>query len=174
MQLARELRYVNPREHHSRLYRAWAHSVATPFGFWLSRHIAWKVDPLLLRLTKGRIGTGLIIPTLLIETVGARSDKPRRNGVIYFHDGDAVILIASNAGRPEHPSWYFNARANADVELNGLPYRAEIVEDEAERARLWDLGDNVFPPFAQYRQSAARSGRTIPILRLNSVADDGI
>lgn len=160
------LQYVDPHKRRGFPYRAWAHSVATPFGFWLSRHIAWKVDPFLLRLTRGRIGTGLIIPTLLLETIGARSSQPRRNGVIYFHDGDRVVLVASNAGRPTHPSWFFNVRAKPDVKLNGQPYRAEVVDDEAECARLWDLGDRVFPPFATYRESAARSGRTIPILRL--------
>lgn len=160
------LRYVNPHKQRGALYRAWARSVATPFGFWLSRQIAWKVDPYLLRLTRGRIGTGLIIPTLLLETVGAKSGQPRRNGVIYFHDGDRVVLVASNAGRARHPSWFFNVRANPDVKLNGQPYRAEVVEDAAERARLWELADRVFPPFANYRASAAHSGRTIPILRM--------
>jgi deazaflavin-dependent oxidoreductase (nitroreductase family) len=164
--MAPALRRVDPRKHRGLLYLAWAHSVATPFGLWLSRHIGWKVDPYLLRWTGGRLGTGLIIPTLLLETVGAKSGERRRNGVIYFHDGERVILVASHAGRPTHPSWFFNARANPDVKLNGHPYRAEVVEDEAERARLWALGDRVFPPFATYRQSAARSGRTIPILQL--------
>lgn len=170
--MASHLRRVDPRKHRGLLYRAWARSVATPFGFWLSRHIAWKVDPFLLRLTRGRIGTGLIIPTLLLETVGAKSGQPRRNGVIYFHDGDRVILVASNAGRPKHPSWFYNARANPNVKVNGQPYRAEVVEDEAERARLWELGDRLFPPFATYRDRAARSGRTIPILQLTPASND--
>jgi hypothetical protein len=54
------------------------------------------------------------------------------------------------------------------VKLNGRPYRAEIVTDEVERARLWTLADNVFPPFETYRRNAARAGRTIPILRLTA------
>jgi len=173
MESSDALRYVDPLKPRGRLYRAWARSVATPLGFWLSRHIAWKVDPHLLRLTRGRIGTGLIIPTLLLETAGARSGRRRRNGVIYFHDGERVILVASNAGRPVHPSWFYNARANPDVRLNGHPYLAEAVEDDAARARLWDLGDRVFPPFATYRESAKRSGRTIPILQLTAAGNDG-
>lgn len=163
------LPYVDPGKRRGPLYRIWARSVATPLGFWLSRHIAWKVDPFLLRLTRGRIGTGLAIPTALLETVGARSGEPRSNGVIYFHDGDRVILVASKAGAPTHPAWFFNARANPEVKLNGRPYRAEVVDEEAERARLWNLGDRVFPPFASYRERAAKSGRTIPILQLHSV-----
>jgi deazaflavin-dependent oxidoreductase (nitroreductase family) len=140
--------------------------VASRFGLWLSRHIGWKVDPYLLRLTAGRIGTGLILPTALLETRGARTGETRRNGVIYFHDGEAVTLIASKAGALEHPSWFHNARANPEVRLNGQPFHAAVVEDETEQARLWGLADRVFPPFATYRESAARGGRTIPILQL--------
>ena len=80
--------------------------MASRLGLWLSRHIGWKVDPHLLRLTRGRLGTGLFILTALLETCGARSDQVRRNGVIYFHDGERVTLVASKAGAPEHPSWF--------------------------------------------------------------------
>ena len=71
-------------------------------------------------------------------------------------------------GLPEHPAWFFNARANPEVKLNGRPYRAEVVSDEAERARLWALADNVFPPFESYRREAGAAGRTIPILQLKA------
>lgn len=162
------LRHVDPQSSRGCLYRAWADLVASRLGLWLSRHIGWKIDPHLLRLTKGRIGTGLVIPTASLETRGARSGQTRRNGVIYFHDGERVTLIASKAGAPEHPSWFYNARANPEVKLNGQRLRAEVVEDECERERLWKLADRVFPPFASYRESAARSGRRIPILQLNA------
>jgi deazaflavin-dependent oxidoreductase (nitroreductase family) len=165
------LRHVDPSAPRGALYRVWTTLVASRLGFWLSRHIGWKLDPHLLRLTGGRIGTGLVIPTALLETRGARSGQPRRNGVIYFHDGDRVTLIASKAGAPEHPSWFHNARANPEVKLNGHPFLAEVVEDEAERERLWELADRIFPPFVRYRESAARSGRTIPILRLAPLSE---
>jgi deazaflavin-dependent oxidoreductase (nitroreductase family) len=171
MRLRGILRRVDPQTPRGSLYRAWARLVASPLGLWLSRHIGWKVDPHLLTLTRGRVGTGLVIPTALLETCGARSGQTRRNGVIYFHDGERVTLIASKAGAPEHPSWFYNARAKPDVKLNGQSFRAEVVEDEAERTRLWELADRVFPPFASYRESAARSGRTIPILRLTPAAE---
>jgi hypothetical protein len=50
--------------------------------------------------------------------------------------------------------------------LGGRPFRAEVVEAESERARIWELADRVFPPYAAYRERAARVGRTIPILQL--------
>jgi deazaflavin-dependent oxidoreductase (nitroreductase family) len=133
----------------------------------------WRLDPVLLRLTRGRIGFGGLLPTALLETRGARTGRVRRNGVIYFHDGERVTVIASKLGRPEHPAWYFNARAHPDVLLNDEPYRAEEVRDDAERARLWALADRVFPPFAIYRERAARAGREIPILQLVSAPPPG-
>lgn len=164
-ELARPLRYVDPVPR-GRLYGAFARFTASRLGFWLSRTIGWRVDPFLLRATGGRLGTGMFIPTALLETTGARSGETRRNGVIYFHDGERPTIVASKAGAPEHPAWLFNARANPEVKLNGRPYRAEVVSDEAERARLWALADNVFPPFESYRRSAAAAGRAIPILQL--------
>jgi deazaflavin-dependent oxidoreductase (nitroreductase family) len=95
-----------------------------------------------------------------------RSGRPRRNGVIYFHDGERVTIIASKLGLPEHPAWFHNARANPDIVLGGQPFRVELIEDEAARARLWELAERVFPAYADYRERAARSGRTIPILQL--------
>ncbi|HYQ79239.1 MAG TPA: nitroreductase/quinone reductase family protein [Solirubrobacterales bacterium] len=161
------LRKVDPRPR-GRLYNAWARLSATRLGLWLSRTFAWRLDPYLLRVTGGRLGSGLLLPTALLETTGARSGEPRRNGVIYFHDGDRPVIVASLAGAPRHPAWFFNARANPEVKLNGRTYRAEVVGDEAERSRLWALADSVFPPFESYRRSAAAAGRTIPILRLSA------
>lgn len=160
------LRHVDPLRPRGRLYRTWAWFAGSPVGLWLSRNIGWKVDPVLLRLTGGRVGTGIVLPTALLETRGARSGRTRRNGVIYFHDGEGVIAVASKAGAPEHPAWLHNVKAHPDVHLNGAPFRAEIVDDETERSRLWRLADRVFPPFATYRRRAARSGRTIEIVQL--------
>jgi deazaflavin-dependent oxidoreductase (nitroreductase family) len=129
-------------------------------------HVVWKVDPYVLRATSGRIGLGLILPTALLETRGARTGSLRRNAVIYFHDGGLVTIIASKLGAPEHPSWYHNARAHPDVVFGGQPFRAEVVDDDSSRARLWGLADQVFPVYASYRKNAARVGRTIPILQL--------
>src|SRR3954452_11404852 len=133
---------------------------------WLSRKVGWKLDPHLLRLTRGRLGTGLLLPTALLETRGRRTGRVRRNGVIYFHDGDRVTIIASKRGLPDHPAWFHNARADPDVVFGGEPFRAQIVDDEDERARLWTLADRVLPAYASYRERAAGVGRTIPILQL--------
>jgi deazaflavin-dependent oxidoreductase (nitroreductase family) len=107
-----------------------------------------------------------LLPTALLETRGARTGLVRRNAVIYFHDGERVTIIASQAGRPDNPSWFYNVSANPDVLLGGQRFRAEVIEDEAARVRLWGLADQVFPAFASYRDSAALAGRSIPIIQL--------
>src|SRR3954451_4128718 len=162
----RGLRYVDPRRRRGVVYRSYARLVGTrPMG-WLSRRVGWKLDPFLLRLSRGRIGTGLLLPTALLETRGARTARPRRNAVIYFHDGERVTIIASKLGLPQHPAWFHNLRAHPDVKLGGRGFHASVVDDESERDRLWHLADQVSPPYATYRERAAHAGRAIPIVQL--------
>jgi deazaflavin-dependent oxidoreductase (nitroreductase family) len=138
----------------------------TRVGAWLSEKVAWRLDPHLLRLTRGRFSTGWPLCPGLLETRGARTGEPRETATLYFHDGDRVTIIASKQGRPENPAWYYNLRRHPDVKFGGMPFRAEIVTDEAERRRLWELADRVFPPFADYRRWTAETGRVIPIVQL--------
>ena len=161
-----QLRYVDPNRPRGFVSRAIAAFSATRVGRFLSRHLLWKLDPYLLRATRGRVGLGFPLPTALLETRGARSGAVRRNGVIYFHDSDRVTIVASKAGAPHHPAWFHNLRANPDVTFGGIPMRATVVEDEAERERLWVLADRVFAPYATYRRDAAKANRTIPIVQL--------
>jgi len=161
-----KLRYVDPNKRRSRLYLALCRFSASKAGAWLSVNFAWKVDPYLLRLTRGRFSTAAPLAAALLETTGARTGQRRRNATLYFHDGDRVTIIASLRGWPKNPAWYYNLRAHPDVVFGGLPFRAEIVEDEAERQRLWDLADRVYPQYADFRKQAAKAGRVISIVQL--------
>lgn len=168
--MATQLKYVDPNRPRSLLSRAYAAFSATRLGRFLSAKIAWKLDPYLLRATRGRIGSGLFLPTALLETRGAKSGVLRRNAVLYFHDGDRVTIVASKAGHEKHPAWFHNLRAHPDVRLGGVPMRATVVGDEAERQRLWALADRVFAPYATYRRDTAR---TIPIVQLEERSETG-
>ena len=164
--MATTLRYVDPTRPPGLLVRAYAVLGTTRVARFISRHVGWRLDPLLLRATGGRLATTLVFPTALLETRGARSGGRRRNAIIYFHDGDRVTIAASNAGGPTHPAWYHNLRAHPDVTFGGIPMRATVVNDDAERERLWLLADRVFPAFASYRREAATVHRRIPIVQL--------
>jgi deazaflavin-dependent oxidoreductase (nitroreductase family) len=161
-----KLRYVDPHKRRGRLYRAVCRLSVTKIGAWLSVKIAWKVDPHLLKLTRGRFSTAAPLAAALLESRGARTGWPRRNATLYFHDGDRVTIIASLRGCPKNPAWYYNVRKHPDVVFGGLPFRAEIVENEVERQRLWDLADRVYPQYADFREQAGRAGRVIPIVQL--------
>ncbi len=160
------LRHVDPERRPGALSRASAAFANTSLGRLFSIHVLWKVDPWLMRLTRGRVGLGIGIPTALLETRGAKSGEPRRNAVIYFHDGDRVTIVASKLGLPQHPAWFHNLRANPEVTFGGTPMRAEVVTGEDERERLWRLADSLFAPYATYRREAAEAGREIPIVQL--------
>jgi deazaflavin-dependent oxidoreductase (nitroreductase family) len=161
------LRHIDPSRPAGRFARAFAALAAGRPARWISRHVSWKLDPILLRLTRGRVASTLIFPAAVLETRGARTGAARRNAVIYFHDGDRVTIVASNAGDPRHPSWYHNLRAHPEVTFGGVAMRASVVDDPAEQARLWVLADRVFPAFARYRRDAAAHDRTIPIVQLS-------
>jgi deazaflavin-dependent oxidoreductase (nitroreductase family) len=160
------MRLVDPSRRAGPFSRLLARLANTRFGRFLSVHVVWKIDPTLMRLTRGRLGMGLLLPTALLETEGARTGALRRNAVIYFHDGERVTIVASKLGLPENPAWFHNLRAHPDVTLGGEPMRAAVVEGRVERQRLWGLADRVFAPYATYRREAAESGREIPIVQL--------
>jgi deazaflavin-dependent oxidoreductase (nitroreductase family) len=132
-----------------------------------SRQVSWKLDPVLLRATRGRLATTLVFPTAVLETTGAKSGARRRNAIIYFYDGERVTIVASNAGSARHPSWYHNLCAHPDVVFGGILMRASVVDDEAERAAASGSSPTaIFPAFASYRRDAARVNRRIPIVQL--------
>lgn len=163
-----QLKYVDPHRPPRLFSRAFASFSATRLGRLFSAKVVWKVDPYLLRATRGRLGMGLVLPTALLETRGAKSGALRRNAVIYFHDKDLVTIVASKAGAAEHPAWFHNLCAQPDVSFGGTPMRATVVEGETERQRIWTLADRVFAPYATYRREAAAANRTIPIVQLTA------
>lgn len=91
--MAPKLRYVDPTHQPGVIARVYAALAATRLSRAVSRHVSWKLDPLLLRATRGRLATTLVFPTAVLETTGAKSGIRRQNAVIYFHDGDRVTIV---------------------------------------------------------------------------------
>jgi hypothetical protein len=171
MSFQRTLPYVDPEEPQGPLHRAIARLVNTRAmvsleGSLVYQLTTWRVVPILMRLTGGRFAWLLPVPVGIIETRDARNGGRHRRAVVYFHDGNRVIVTPSKAGLPDDPFWYQNAIADPNVLFEAQPYRAEVVEDPASRERLWGLADRVHGAAAIYRERAARSGRIIPILQL--------
>jgi deazaflavin-dependent oxidoreductase (nitroreductase family) len=162
------LRFVDATRPPGVLRRVFAALVTLRPVLFFSRHVSWKLDPVLLRLTRGRVATTVVIPTAVLETTGARTGERRRNAVVYWHDGDRVMIAASHAGRPRNPSWYHNVLAHPEVVFGGVPMRAAEVP-EGDHEQHWPMADRVFPAFASYRRSASAAGRTIPLIQLTPI-----
>jgi deazaflavin-dependent oxidoreductase (nitroreductase family) len=165
-----ELRRVDPTRPHSAVTRALHRFGGTSAGRWYGIKLAAPLDAFLLRHTGGRMRLAGPLPTALLTTTGARSGATRESPVVYFHQGDDVILTASSFGRDKHPGWLHNLRANPEVRLNGQPFRADEVTEPAEAERLFALAVRVYPGYAGYRTRAAAVGRTIPMVRLTPIA----
>jgi deazaflavin-dependent oxidoreductase (nitroreductase family) len=144
--------------------------ILTRPGRWFAINVAARVDPFLMRLTKGRVSCFGRAPVLLLTVRGRKTGKPRTCPLLYYTDGGDVILVASNFGRAGHPAWCRNAVANPDVTVlsrgRSGRYRASEVVDEDERRRLFEGFERMTRVYANYRARAGSYGRTIRILRL--------
>jgi F420H(2)-dependent quinone reductase len=138
-------------------------------GTWAAINVGQRVDPHLMRLTRGRVRLAVTAPTVLLTHTGAKSGKRRTTPLLYFTDGEDVVLIASKGGAAHHPAWYHNVKANPEVEASTdgrpVPYLAHEAEG-AERERLWQLATTLYAGYDDY-QDKARSHRTIPVIVLS-------
>lgn len=159
------LRYVDPHRRRGRRYQQGVRFGRSRAGQLIARHIARRTDPLLFRITGGRVNMGPIVNAPL-RTVGAKSGKPREVQLTYFHDGRDVILVASNFGGSSHPQWYHNLKAHPECEFGQEPFTATQVTDPGEYSRLYELAERIYQGYADYREKTADSGRQIPIFRL--------
>jgi deazaflavin-dependent oxidoreductase (nitroreductase family) len=93
--------------------------VLSPLGRRFGRDIASRLDPTLIRLTRGRVSSVWPFPAVVMTHVGAKSGRTRRSALVYFTDRGRVILIATNFGGSRNPAWYRNVRANPLVTMYG-------------------------------------------------------
>jgi deazaflavin-dependent oxidoreductase (nitroreductase family) len=121
------------------------------------------------RLTGGRRGpiSGVVVPSLTLHSIGARSGQPRETLLMCCPLDDGTIYITgSNFARPEHPAWTWNllAHPDAEIEFRGerRAVRAEAVPDD-DRERVWAILEQNWPGYRGYERS---SGRQLRIFHL--------
>lgn len=103
---------------------------------------------------------------LLLHTTGAKSQQARVNPLVSIRDGDRFVVIASKAGAPTNPDWYYNLLANpvVSVEVGTEQFQARAtIPEEPERTRLYDQMVAVNPGFAEYQRNTTRR---IPVVLL--------
>jgi deazaflavin-dependent oxidoreductase (nitroreductase family) len=106
--------------------------------------------------------TGL--PVVIVTTRGKKSGKVRKFPLMRVeHDGQ-YALVASKGGAPDHPTWYYNLKANPDevaVQDGSEPFDAQVRELAGEeRAEWWDRAVSAYPPYAEYQ---TKTDRQIPV-----------
>ena len=137
----------------------------------LYRLIQEPLDRIVYRWSGGRATVSSWLSGIeisMLTTTGARTGRPRTLPVLALPDGDDVILIASNFGRPHHPCWYHNLRAHPHATVITAGRSRDFVVRElsgADRERCYARAEEIFPPFTQYPRWAGT--RQIPVLRLH-------
>ena len=143
---------------------------ATKPGGWFYVNLAPKIDRVLMRLTGNRISTTMMLPIVMVDTIGAKSGQLRRTPLVAAQDGESLVIIASRGGDTRNPGWYYNLKATPDVAAvlgrASRRYRAREVDGE-ERERLWRLAADQYPGYDTY---ALRAGRRIPVIVLEPAA----
>ncbi len=84
----------------------------TRIGAWLGLYVLPCIDRPLLYLSRGRFSMSPGQPILLLMTTGAKSGRRRSTPLLYFRQGDQIVVLASNGGQPRHPAWFYNLRAH--------------------------------------------------------------
>ncbi|QRY54763.1 nitroreductase family deazaflavin-dependent oxidoreductase [Mycolicibacterium septicum] len=105
---------------------------------------------------------------LVLTTVGRRSGEERSTPVAWFPGGgDTWLVVASAAGAPKNPAWYYNIAAHPDrvqVELAGRKVAVTAAQlHGAERDAAWRKIVSAVPRFAKYEE---QTDREIPVIRL--------
>ena len=131
------------------------------------RIMSW-MNRLMARRVRRRGAKFLGFNALALTTVGRKSGLERTTPVGWFPGPDGSwLVVASAAGAPGNPDWYYNLAAHPDqvrIDVDGktVDVRAEQLHGP-ERAQAWDQITTAAPRFAQYQ---VKTDRELPVIRL--------
>lgn len=128
---------------------------------WMSRTQTW-----IYRRTGGRLGGKFLqgAPVALLTTTGRKTGEPRVSPLLYWREGDRIVLIASKGGSATNPMWYLNLKADPAVSVQ---IKDEVLHltardaTEAERAEYWPKMAAMYTSFDDYQ---AWTDRVIPVV----------
>jgi deazaflavin-dependent oxidoreductase (nitroreductase family) len=130
----------------------------------------WRIHPFLFKITGGRFVSSFGgVPICMLTTTGRKSGEKRTKALLCISHGDDFIVIASYAGEPRHPAWYFNLKANPNAQIQIRSKVIDVVARETEgeeRETLWNLAVSAYSGFTEYKE---RTDRKIPVMLLERV-----
>ncbi len=109
------------------------------------------------------------VPTLLLETVGARTGQPRQAALGYLEEEPGSwLVIASAAGAAWHPAWLYNLARQPDATIEFEDGRRVAVRAETlagpELEAAWARIARDAPEYVGYR---SKTDREIPVVCLH-------
>lgn len=130
------------------------------------------LDRAVFKLTRGRytmtsLASGL--PLVMVHTIGAKSGLKRSIPLLCIRGNNTdseFAIVASNWGQAHLPAWYYNLKANPQVDctIRGVTHSYIAMEAEGDDYRYyWSIAENVYMGFPKYRH---RAGRHIPIMMM--------
>src|ERR1700750_978689 len=99
------MRAYRPQSEKTRVDRILQAFAQTRAGGWLFVNVLPASDRRLLRLSGGRLSSGMGQTYVLLHTRGAKSGLERTIPLLGTRTGEAILLVASKAGAPRHPAW---------------------------------------------------------------------
>jgi len=112
------------------------------------------------------------IPVLLLTTTGRKTGRKRTTPLLYARDGNRLVIVASNGGRPLDPSWWMNLKHNPIAMVQIKDVKQTIYAQRAigsEKDRLWQMMASLYPSYDDYQK---RTNREIPIVVLRPKISD--
>lgn len=124
------------------------------------------------RLSGGRmVVSGILVPSLVLRTTGAKTGEPRSSELMFTPDGDGGAIVAGTSfARAAHPGWTANllAHPTAEAVVRGSVYAVRATPIPAEERDLaWARIEAQWPGYRAYERE---SGRTVRLFRLTTDA----
>jgi F420H(2)-dependent quinone reductase len=117
----------------------------------------------------GTEGTTLLdtaLPVVIVTSLGGKTGKVRKTPLMRVEHDGRYAAVASLGGAPKNPVWYYNLKANPQVQLQDGPMRSDLIARElsgSERDEWWQRAVAAYPPYAEYQ---TKTTRRIPVFVL--------
>lgn len=109
------------------------------------------------------------IPLLLLTATGRKTGLDRVIPLAYLFEDNRYIIIASFAGAPVNPPWYYNLLSNPRVivEVGSERFTAmAAILTEPERTEMFKKMAEAMPQFLEYQR---KTSRVIPVIALKKI-----
>ncbi len=147
------------------------HIAASRPGAWYFAKTVHPMDSALLRFSRGQVtlpGVMAGLPVVTVTTTGARTGQRRTAPLLGVPAGDDIAVIGTRFGQVHTPGWYYNMRANPEVEVTYRDKTVKATASEAgddERQAIWDRARKIYVGYEVYARRIR--GRQIHIMVLS-------